>query len=118
MPTQRKRWGIRGVSTLLSAAAGAFAGSELGPPGAVIGGVAGGLTGAIKQDPFGEEVMLFLLWQAGVAPSNYPHFLDYAAEHILLRKVGGGYMFVHQLLLDYFASLDISNFNNISSTTD
>jgi hypothetical protein len=39
-------------------------------------------------------------------PWNYPRFLDYAAEQILLRKVGGGYIFVHRLLLEYFASLD------------
>ena len=30
----------------------------------------------------------------------------FAAERILLRKVGGGYIFVHRLLLDYFVSLD------------
>ena len=39
-------------------------------------------------------------------PWHYAQFLDYAAEHILLRKVGGGYIFVHRLLLEYFASLD------------
>lgn len=26
--------------------------------------------------------------------------------HIFLRKVGGGYIFVHRLLLEYFASLE------------
>jgi hypothetical protein len=46
------------------------------------------------------------LWQSGSIPWNYPHFLDHAAERILLRKVGGGYIFVHRLLLEYFASLD------------
>jgi len=38
-------------------------------------------------------------------PWNYPEFLDYAAERILLRKVGGGYIFLHRLMLDYFANL-------------
>lgn len=37
---------------------------------------------------------------------RYVDFLDYAAERILLRKVGGGYMFIHRLLLKYFAELD------------
>jgi hypothetical protein len=46
------------------------------------------------------------LWRAGSIPRKYIHFLDYAAEHILLRKVGGGYSFVHRLLQDYFAFLD------------
>lgn len=40
-------------------------------------------------------------------PSDYVSFLDYAAERNLLRKVGGGYMFVHALLLDYFRQLDV-----------
>ncbi|WP_420642133.1 NACHT domain-containing protein [Candidatus Leptofilum sp.] len=35
-------------------------------------------------------------------PEDFLPFLDYAAERNLLRKVGGGYMFVHLLLLDYF----------------
>jgi len=48
-----------------------------------------------------------LLWRSGLMAWNYPGFLDYAAERILLRKVGGGYIFVHRLLLDYFASLPL-----------
>jgi hypothetical protein len=51
-------------------------------------------------------VLRLLLWHAGAMPWNYSRFLDYAAEHILLRKVGGGYIFVHRLLLEYFATLD------------
>jgi len=51
-------------------------------------------------------ILRLLLWFDGAIPLNYPRFLDYAAERILLRKVGGGYIFIHRLLLDYFASLD------------
>ncbi len=43
-----------------------------------------------------------LLARHQLSPPDYIHFLDYAAERNLLRKVGGGYMFVHLLLLDYF----------------
>ncbi|MBK8905723.1 MAG: NACHT domain-containing protein [Anaerolineaceae bacterium] len=43
-----------------------------------------------------------ILAQHQLSPPDYIHFLDYAAERNLLRKVGGGYMFVHLLLLDYF----------------
>jgi DNA polymerase III delta prime subunit len=46
------------------------------------------------------------LWCMRYIPWNYSRFLDYAAERILLRKIGGGYIFVHRLLLDYFASLE------------
>jgi hypothetical protein len=41
----------------------------------------------------------------GFMPWNCKHFLDYAAERILLRKVDNRYIFVHRLLQDYFASL-------------
>ena len=54
-------------------------------------------------------VVRLLLWRAGSIPWNYPRFLDSAAERILLRKVGGGYIFVHRLLLEYFASLDTTS---------
>ncbi len=54
----------------------------------------------------GHFLLRFLLWRSKVIPWNYPHFLDSAAERILLSKVGGGYIFVHRLLLEYFASLD------------
>jgi len=47
---------------------------------------------------------LLLYWNKAI-PWSYPHFLDHAAERILLRKVGGGYIFLHRLLLDYFANL-------------
>jgi hypothetical protein len=39
-------------------------------------------------------------------PWNYARFLDHASEHMFLRKVGGGYIFVHRLLLEHFAALD------------
>jgi hypothetical protein len=32
--------------------------------------------------------------------------LDYAAGRIFLRKVGGGYIFIHRMLMEYFASLE------------
>ena len=51
-------------------------------------------------------VLRIMLWRNGFAPLNYVRFLDYAAGRIFLRKVGGGYIFVHRLLLEYFASLE------------
>src|SRR4029077_4682644 len=42
-------------------------------------------------------------------PSNQPlnlvKFLDQSAKLIFLKKVGGGYIFIHRMLLDYFADL-------------
>jgi hypothetical protein len=48
----------------------------------------------------------FILYRNDHIPWNYARFLDYAAERVLLRKVGGGYIFIHRLLQDYFASLE------------
>jgi hypothetical protein len=46
---------------------------------------------------------LFLV-RNGSAPWRYAGFLDYAAERLFLRKVGGGYVFIHRLLQDHFAA--------------
>ena len=40
-----------------------------------------------------------------LTPWRYVTFLDYATERIFLRKVGGGYIYIHRLLQDYFAEL-------------
>ncbi len=76
--------------------------------GLIIGLSAGLLAGLLNGGLacLRHSMVRLLLWRAGSSPWNYPRFLDYAAERILLRKVGGGYIFVHRLLLEYFASLD------------
>jgi len=43
----------------------------------------------------------------GSAPLDYVQFLDSAVDRLFLRKVGGGYIFVHRILMEYFASLPI-----------
>lgn len=53
-----------------------------------------------------QMVLRLLLWRTGSIPLDYPAFLDFAAERILLRKVEGTYRFVHRLLLEYFASFE------------
>jgi Predicted NTPase (NACHT family) len=50
-------------------------------------------------------ILRWYLQKEGGIAWNYIHFLDYASERILLRKIGGGYMFIHRLILDYFANL-------------
>ncbi|HET8842611.1 MAG TPA: hypothetical protein VFN35_14185, partial [Ktedonobacteraceae bacterium] len=52
------------------------------------------------------QVLRFLLYYQHSIPWNYARFLDEATEALLLRKVGGGYMFIHRLLLEYFASYE------------
>ena len=41
---------------------------------------------------------------AAALPTGLCGLSDYAAERIFLRKIGGGYMFIHRLLQDYFAA--------------
>lgn len=49
-------------------------------------------------------VLRTILWASGAMPWNYTRFLDFAAERIFLHKVGGGYIFMHRLLQDYFGT--------------
>ncbi|MGD1865550.1 MAG: hypothetical protein ACFB0D_13435, partial [Phormidesmis sp.] len=77
------------TSTLFWAAAGLSFGLALG------GGEACAKHGVLR----------FVLFCQGRIPWNYASFLDYAAQRIFLQKVGGGYIFIHRLLLEHFASL-------------
>jgi hypothetical protein len=47
-----------------------------------------------------------VLWRCGVMPLRYVDFLDYATERIFLRRVGGGYLFVHRLVQEHFAAME------------
>ena len=66
--------------------------------GLVVGLGAGGLA------CFKHLYLRLLLVRSGSIPWNYVRFLDYAAERILLRKVGGGYIFIHRMLMEHFAA--------------
>jgi hypothetical protein len=46
-----------------------------------------------------------ILWWKGYTPFKFIKFLDLCARLIFLKKVGGGYIFIHRMLLDYFAEL-------------
>ncbi|MEO0562028.1 MAG: hypothetical protein AAF125_07940, partial [Chloroflexota bacterium] len=48
-------------------------------------------------------------------PRNLTTFLDHASALILLRKVGGGYIFIHRYLLEHFAA---GHSNPQENTTD
>jgi len=49
-------------------------------------------------------VIRFLLWHSRAFSGQAPRFLDDACARFLLRRVGGGYSFMHRLLLDYFVA--------------
>ncbi len=98
--------------------------------GAVIGGLASGLIfGLIQGLIIGITSAIFLglffgLISGGIAciqhfilrlilyfnnyiPWNYARFLDYAADRIFLQKVGGGYIFIHRMLMEHFAQMEL-----------
>jgi hypothetical protein len=94
------------VGLLAGLVVGLFVGLVVAPVGALFGGLVIGLFVALR---FGGEaclkhfVLRLALTRNRSTPWNYVRFLDYAAERILLRKVGGGYAFIHRMLLEYFA---------------
>jgi len=50
-----------------------------------------------------------ILYCNGYIPWNYARFLDYVADRIFLQKVGGGYIFIHRLLLEHFAQMKLES---------
>lgn len=68
--------------------------------GMAVGLMLGGSEAVIKH-----IVLRFLLIFDRRVPLQLAKRLDHAANLILLRKVGGGYLFIHRYLLEYFAHL-------------
>ena len=50
-------------------------------------------------------VLRIYLCTTGYTPWRYPRFLDFAVDHILLCRTGGGYRFIHRQLMEHFAAL-------------
>lgn len=51
-------------------------------------------------------VLRIILYRNGYIPWNYASFLNYAANRIFLRKVGGSYIFIHRMLQEHFARMN------------
>jgi hypothetical protein len=92
-------------------------------PFGLTGGLTGGLVTALADGllvalPFGltaglalggyaclsHAALRLVLWRVDALPLSTIRFLDYATERVFLRRVGGGYIFVHRLLQEYFAT--------------
>lgn len=50
-------------------------------------------------------LIVVLLWLTRKMPWAFSHFLDSAVELLFLHRVGGGYIYIHRLLQDYFSHL-------------
>jgi hypothetical protein len=66
----------------------------------LIGGLNRGGSAVIKH-----YALRLILSVKSYTPFKFVKFLDHCAKLILLKKVGGGYIFIHRMLLDYFADL-------------
>ena len=49
-----------------------------------------------------------ILYSQDCIPWNYTRFLDYATELVFMQKVGGGYIFIHRMVLEHFARMEPS----------
>lgn len=92
--------------------AGLLLGLPFGLVVAAIGGLLGGGDVVMKHC-----LLRLILWRKGYIPWNYARFLDYATSLIFLRKVGGGYIFVHRLIMEHFASLDEEAIERITTAS-
>ncbi len=86
------------------------------PDGVVFGVMVGAMVGAINWLVGGgnsgltflqHTLLRIILWKNGYAPWNYARFLDHATTLIFMQKVGGGYIFIHRLLLEHFAQMPL-----------
>ncbi len=68
--------------------------------GVLLGLIFGGGLACIRH-----FTLRLILHRNNYIPWNYARFLDYASERIFLQKVGGGYIFVHRMLLEHFARM-------------
>ncbi|NES74880.1 MULTISPECIES: AAA-like domain-containing protein [unclassified Okeania] len=71
-----------------------------GQYGLIFGLAVGGGEACVKH-----FILRVILYFNGYIPWNYARFLDYATQLIFLQKVGGGYIFIHRLLLEHFARM-------------
>jgi len=88
------------VGLIVGLSAGVIVGLIVGLYAGLIVGLNRGGSAVIKH-----YVLRLILWLNGNTPFKFIKFLDQCARLILLKKVGGGYIFIHRMLLDYFADI-------------
>lgn len=86
--------------------------------GATVGLLVNGLQGAIFMSAmlgvisglfFGGHACMqhyllrYFLWRSKTAPFRYIPFLEFSVDRVFLYRVGGGYLFIHRSLAEYFA---------------
>ena len=59
-------------------------------------------------------ILRFMLGTSNLLPFRLIPFLDHCVDLIFLRRVGGGYIFVHRLLMEHFAEMDEETINRLA----
>ena len=70
--------------------------------GFFFGYAAGGGASVIKH-----SILRFILYVNHKIPWNYARFLDHVSKILLMKKVGGGYVFYHRMLMEHFANMEL-----------
>ncbi len=68
----------------------------------LVGGLIGGGAACIRH-----FTLRIVCYFNGYIPWNYAKFLDYATERLFMQKVGGGYIFIHRMLMEHFANMKL-----------
>ena len=108
-----------GFGLAVGLAFGVMLGLRNGPVEGLSGGLVFGLISALPLGALyggGYAVQHFALrfWlqREGCLPWRSEDFLDFAVERIFLHRVGGGYIFIHRLLMEYLAEDDKPQITN------
>ena len=113
-PRQTKARGSQRNAMVSGLVGGLFFGLVGGLFFGLVGGLAVGLLkgGAFVVQHFS---LRFLLWKYDHAPLDYVRLLESAKDLIFLRRIGGGYIFIHRSLLEYFAALSEDDIRRLSA---
>ncbi|MEM7132070.1 MAG: hypothetical protein AAF702_37535 [Chloroflexota bacterium] len=63
-------------------------------------------------------LLRIILWCNDSIPWDYARFLDYCHDRIFLRKVGGGYIFIHRMLMEHFAEMTDEDIERIAKSVE
>jgi len=84
---------------------GLFGGLSVGLSGWLLVGLIVGLIVGSGRPVMQHIALRWVLTRAGYMPANYAKFLIYASNIAIMRRVGGGFAFIHGLLRDHIAGL-------------
>ena len=77
--------------------------------GLLVGGVMGCFLSLVPGIACIQHFTLrLILFIKNNAPWNYSNFLNYSTERLFIQKVGGGYIFIHRMLMEHFAQMKIN----------